>query len=119
MTGDRFHRWPGTQVVEVAASDAGTVTATLSSGDHLTVDRVVFATGYRAHLPAVPYLGDVVGRLDVVDGFPALDEAFQSSLPGLYIPGFASTRDFGPFFGFTKGCPAAATLIVDDLLQRA
>ena len=49
----------------------------------------------------------------------ALDEAFQSSLPGLYIPGFASTRDFGPFFGFTKGCPAAATLIVDDLLQRA
>ena len=118
LTGDRFHRWPGTQVIEVAASDAGTVTATLSSGDHLTVNRVVFATGYRAQLPAVPYLGDVVGRLDVVDGFPALDEAFQSSLPGLYIPGFASTRDFGPFFGFTKGCPAAATLIVDDLLQR-
>ena len=37
---------------------------------------------------------------------------------GLYIAGFASTRDFGPFFGFTKGCPAAAKLIVDDLLQR-
>ena len=119
LTGDRFHRWPGTHVVDVGARDSGAVTVTLSSGDHLTVDRVVFATGYKAQLPAVPYLEDVVGCLDVVDGFPALDEAFQSSLPRLYIPGFASTRDFGPFFGFTKGCPATATLIVGDLLQRA
>jgi FAD-dependent urate hydroxylase len=54
----------------------------------------------------------------VVDGFPVLDEAFQSSIAGLYITGFASTRDFGPFFGFTKGCPAAAMLIVDDVLRR-
>jgi cation diffusion facilitator CzcD-associated flavoprotein CzcO len=117
----RFHRWPGTHVVdaEVGVRDPGRVTVTLSSGHHLNVDRVVFATGYKANLPAVPYLEGLVGDLDVVEGFPALDEAFQSSLRGLYIPGFASTRDFGPFFGFTKACPAAATLIVDDLLRRA
>ena len=34
------------------------------------------------------------------------------------MPGFVATRDFGPFFGFVRGCPAAATLIVAALLDR-
>ena len=37
---------------------------------------------------------------------------------GLYITGFASTRDFGPFYGFTKGCPSSASLAVADMLRR-
>ena len=119
LADPRIRSWPGTHVVETAAGDSGTVSVTLSSGDRLTYDRIVFATGYKAHLPGVPYLEGLVDDMDVVDGFPVLDEAFQSSIAGLYITGFASTRDFGPFFGFTKGCPAAAKLIVDDLLRRA
>ena len=94
------------------------VSVALSSGDHLTFDRLVFATGYKADLPRVPYLEGLAGSVEVVDGFPVLDEAFQTSVAGLYVAGFASTRDFGPFFGFTKGCPAAASLIVDDILRR-
>lgn len=118
LTGDQFHRWPGASVADVnpEANDAARVT--LSNGEKLTVNRIVFATGYQPNLAAVPYLADIVDDLDVTDGFPVLDEAFQSTIPGLYIPGFAATRDFGPFFGFTKACPAAATLIIDDLLQR-
>ena len=104
--------------METAVGDGGTVSVALSSGDRLTFDRLVFATGYKADLPRVPYLNGFAGSLDVVDGFPVLDEAFQSSIAGLYITGFAATRDFGPFFGFTKGCPTAATLIVDDMLRR-
>jgi FAD-dependent urate hydroxylase len=120
LAGDRFHRWPGTQVIDVTETATGRAIVKLSSGDCLTVDRVVFATGYKADLRSVPYLKDLIGGLlDVVDGFPVLDEAFQSSAPGLYVPGFSATRDFGPFFGFTKACPAAATLIVDDILRRA
>jgi hypothetical protein len=34
------------------------------------------------------------------------------------VTGFAATHDFGPFFGFVKAAPAAATLIVADLLAR-
>jgi thioredoxin reductase len=98
-------------------SDGGALSAALSTGERLTCDHIVFATGYKADIPSVPYLKELVGSLEVVDGFPTLDEAFQSSVPGLYVAGFASTRDFGPFFGFTKGCPAAATLIVDDVLR--
>ncbi|MGD9794683.1 MAG: hypothetical protein AB7V43_14495 [Acidimicrobiia bacterium] len=32
-----------------------------------------------------------------------------------YLSRFASTKDFGPFFGFTRGCTTAAVMIVDDL----
>jgi hypothetical protein len=32
--------------------------------------------------------------------------------------GLVATRDFGPFFGFIRGCPAAATLFVRHLLER-
>jgi len=118
LADKRIRSWPGTHVVETALGDGDTVAVALSGGERLTFDRLVFATGYKVDLPRVPYLNGFAGGLEVVDGFPVLDEAFQSSISGLYITGFASTRDFGPFFGFTKGCPTAATLIVDDLLRR-
>ncbi len=119
LVGDRFHRWPGTHVVQVASDQTGGVVMTLSNGESLGVDRIVFATGYKADLSRVPYLDGLIDRIDVDDGHPVLDEAFQTSLSGLYIPGLAASRDFGPFFGFTKGCPAAAALIVDDLRRRS
>ncbi len=118
LATDRIHRWPGTSVIDITES-TGAVVADLSNGEHLSVDRVVFATGYNANLPNVPYLGELVDTVDLADGFPVLDEAFQTSIAGLYITGFAATRDFGPFLGFTKACPAAATLIVESLLRRA
>lgn len=88
-----------------------------SDSQQLNVDRVIFACGYRADLSRVPYLTTVLDRIEIRDGFPTLDEAFGSTLEGLYITGFSATRDFGPFFGF-KGSPASATLIVGDLLSR-
>jgi cation diffusion facilitator CzcD-associated flavoprotein CzcO len=118
LTTNQFHRWPGTSVIEIS-EDTGDVIADLSNGERLAVDHIVFATGYNANLPSVPYLGGLVDKIDLVDGFPVLDAAFQSNIAGLYVTGFAATRDFGPFLGFTKACPAAATLIVDELLQRA
>jgi hypothetical protein len=90
----------------------------LSNGEGLLVDHVVFACGYKADLARIPYLAGVRDWIQVSDGFPVLDEAFGTSLAGLYLPGFTATRDFGPFFGFVKGTPTAATLIVQDLLAR-
>jgi len=116
---DRVHRWPRAEVVDATAERDNSITVTLSNGSALNVDRIAFATGYTVDLPRVPYLNDLIGAIDRVDRSPVLDESFQASVPGLYMPGFAATRDFGPFFGFTKACPAAATIIVDDLLRRA
>jgi cation diffusion facilitator CzcD-associated flavoprotein CzcO len=114
------HRWPGTEVVHAEATAPGDeLDVRLSNGEVLLVDHVIFACGYRGDLPRVPYLAGVLDRIQISDGFPVLDEAFGTSLSGLYLPGFTATRDFGPFFGFVKGTPAAATLIVKDLLARA
>jgi hypothetical protein len=118
LAGERIHRWPGTEVVEVAAAPGGDLDVRLSNGEGRRVDHIIFACGYRADLSRIPYLAGVLDRVQVSDGFPVLDEAFGTSLPGLYLPGFVATRDFGPFFGFVKGTPAAATLIVRDLLAR-
>jgi cation diffusion facilitator CzcD-associated flavoprotein CzcO len=119
LQGERFRRRPGTSVVSVTTRDGGPAQVRLSDGTELTIDRIVLATGYKADLGRVPYLAEVLDRIEVADGFPVLDETFQASLPGLYLPGFTGTRDFGPFFGFTKGCPTAAELVTRGLTQRA
>jgi cation diffusion facilitator CzcD-associated flavoprotein CzcO len=106
---ERVHRWPGTEVTEVASGGVR-----LSSGERLAVDRMIFATGYRADLARVPYLRGLLGEIERADGFPVLDESFQTTVPGLYITGFPATRDFGPFFGFVKPAPVAAKMIVRD-----
>ena len=118
LAWDGIHRWPGTEVVEVTPAGDDELPVLLSNGTGLAVDRVVFGSGYRADLAKVPYLAGVLKHVKVSNGFPVLDEAFQTSLDGLYVTGFSATQDFGPFFGFVKGSPAAATLIVRDLLSR-
>jgi cation diffusion facilitator CzcD-associated flavoprotein CzcO len=118
LNGEWFRARPQTSVVDVVPDRTGSARVRLSDATELTVDRIVLATGYRADLARVPYLADVLDRIELADGFPVLDDNFQTSLPGLFVPGFAGTRDFGPFFGFTKGCPAAATLVSRGLTAR-
>jgi lysine/ornithine N-monooxygenase len=108
---------PRAQVTAVDATDPGAVRLALSDGDLLEVDHVIAACGYRADLAAVPYLAGVVDRVSVTDGFPDLSPGFETTLPGLYVTGFSATRDFGPFYGFTKGCPSAARIAVAEMLR--
>ena len=117
MTPRVVHSHPGTEVTGVDVRPDGTVGLTLSGGDPLEVDHVVFASGYRPDLARVPYLAGVLDRVAVTDGFPDLSEGFETSLDDLYVVGFASTRDFGPFYGFTKGCPSAAAIAVAEMLR--
>src|SRR5262249_6630924 len=114
-----IHRWPRSEVTQVRVrGGTGDLQVVLSNSERLSVDQVIFASGYRAELPRVPYMAGVLSAIGAPNGFPAPDEAFGTGLPGLYVTGFAATNDFGPFFGFVKGAPAAATLIVRDLLSR-
>jgi cation diffusion facilitator CzcD-associated flavoprotein CzcO len=106
----------GCAVVGVSVDEAD-LTLTLTDGSELAVDVVVFASGYAADLGRVPYLSAVLDQVAVRDGFPELTEGFETSLPGLFVTGFASTRDFGPFYGFTKGCPSAARIAVEEMLR--
>jgi len=118
LAPEAIHRWPGVDVAEVRSGRDDRIQVVLSDSTQLTVDHVVFACGYRVDLSNVPYLGGVLAHVELADGFPVLDERFQTTLAGLHVTGFSATRDFGPFFGFVKGAPAAATLTVRNLLAR-
>ena len=94
------------------------MSARLSNGQILILDYIVLATGYGVNIAKVPYLSheSISSNLQTYEGFPVLDEYFQSSVPGLFMTGLVATRDFGPFFGFVKGCPAAARIIVNRII---
>lgn len=91
----------------------------LASGQMLGVDEVVFATGFKMDLDWVPFLGTGLRPgVETRNGFPVLDDHFQTSVEGLYMTSLAATQDFGPFFGFTVSVGASARIIGDDLRAR-
>lgn len=118
MPANVVHRHPRSEVRSCTELSSGEIRVVLSTGDTLTVDHVVLATGYRANVGAVPYLTDLAD-VRISEGFPELDEYMQSSIPGLFFTGFVATRDFGPFFGFVRACPAAARIVVAALQARS
>ncbi len=102
---------PRTEVTGAHASDSG-IRVALNSGETLIVDHVVLATGYEVNLARVPFLASgLLSNLGVREGFPVLDQHFQTNVPGLYVTSLAATRDFGAFLGFTVSVRAQAKII--------
>ena len=86
---------------------------TLSDNSALMIDHVILATGYKVDLAQIPMLtaGNFADQINTKNGFPVLDEGFQSSIPNLYFTGFPAAQDFGPFFGFTAAVRTSALVI--------
>ena len=105
---DAVHLWPRAEPARIDAGPGEVVTVTLGDGTRLETDHVLLATGYAVDMRKVAYMPD---ELALADGFPVLDPDFQTNLTGLFIPGFPSTRDFGPFFGFVAGATTTAGVI--------
>jgi len=116
LASDRVTCWPERQVRSCAETAGGEIAVLLDDGSELRVDQILLATGYRVDATRLPFLADsLLTRLHLADGAPALDAHCQANLPGLFFPGMTAVPDFGPFFGFVRGCPVAARLIVDHL----
>jgi FAD-dependent urate hydroxylase len=111
---------PDRNVASVRASPDGALLVTLDGGEELTADIAIAATGYRPDVSRIPFVaaGNVYERLDVHNGCPALDEAFQTNVPGFYATGALATQDFGPFFGFTLAARGAAIVIGRSIRKR-
>ncbi len=105
--------WPNSLVIECHKGPNGEFKVKLDVGETLTVDYVLLATGYEVNISRVPYLasGNILEKLNTKNGYPALDDYFQSNLPGLFFNGSPAMQDFGPFFGFILGSPVAAKII--------
>ena len=113
-----IHLHEKTVIESVSKQYDGTFDILLSDGSRCNVHCIILATGYAPAMDKVAFLdrSTILDQLATVDGFPALDPEFQTSLPNLYVTGLAATRDFGPFFGFTVGCPVAAKIIGDAVM---
>jgi hypothetical protein len=61
--------------------------------------------------------GNVLDQLATKNGFPVLDEHFQTSIKRLFITSMAATQDFGPFFAFTISARVSAKLICEAIRQ--
>ena len=119
LAGDRVALHPNSIVARCVERPDGAIEVTLADGAELRVDHVLLATGYRPDLRRVSYLApSLLAELRTADGFPRLDDAFQSSAPGLFFTGLVAARDFGPLFGFVRGAPVAARIIVDYLVAQ-
>ena len=113
---DRVTIWPQTEVAGCSETENNDVQVTLSNGKTITVDEIVLATGYKVDLARLPILADnLLARIETRNGFPVLDDHFETSLPGLFITSMPATQDFGPFFGFTISVRTSARLICERL----
>ena len=113
LRSDHVRIWPRTEVVNCLEQESGELLVELSNGETLTVDRIILATGYKMNIAQLPLLsaGNILNRLATHNGFPVLDDHFQTSIPGLFITSMPATQAFGPFFGFTIAVRVSATLI--------
>jgi cation diffusion facilitator CzcD-associated flavoprotein CzcO len=111
--------WPRTQLVACAELSNRDLAAQLDNGETITVDHIILATGYKVKIEQVPFLarGNILGRLATRNGFPILDEHFQTNVPGLFITSMAAAQDFGPFFGFTVSVRTSAALIGQAIVR--
>ena len=112
--------WPKTQLVAVDERANHELTVRLNNGGPLTVDVIILATGYKVKIDQVPFLarGNILTTLATRNGFPVLDEHFQTNIPRLFMTSMAATQDFGPFFAFTVAARTSAELIGQAIVGR-
>ena len=117
---DTVTLWPKTRVAAIDEIPHDALSVRLDNGRTFTVDAIILATGCRVQIGQIPFLarGNFMDRLATHNGFPTLDEHFQTNIPGLFITSMPAMQDFGPFFGFTIGVGISAKLIGRAIVGR-
>jgi hypothetical protein len=90
----------------------------LNDGSERVFDHVLLGTGYRVDIERYPFLSpQVLKRIERVDGFPVLDEGFETSLPGMHFVGAPAARSFGPLMRFVAGTEFTAPALAHRILH--
>jgi thioredoxin reductase len=106
---------PFTEVLE-AKPTGGALRLRLSDGSSRDVDHLLLGTGYRPNAGEILFLDPTMrDMIDQRDGFPVLNQWFESSVPGLHFVGGLAGRTFGPICRFVVG----ARITAHQVAQRA
>jgi thioredoxin reductase len=85
----------------------------------LTVDHVIAGTGFYPTLSRLQMLdAELRSAIHTVDDAPILSRQFESSVPGLYFVGLASSISFGPLARFACGAEFTAKYLTQHLNSR-
>jgi hypothetical protein len=101
-------------VVSATASDSH-VRLALSDGTSRFVDHVMLGTGFSVDVSRYEFLGSLARSLDLINGYPALGDGFQSSVPGLHFVGAPAAWSFGPLMRFVSGTEFAGRTLMRSL----
>ena len=90
--------------VQEARSVGDEVELKLDDGSQRRVDHVLLGTGYQVDISRYEFLSKrLVSDVRQLDGYPAVDKGFCSSVPGLHFIGATAARSFGPLLYFVTG----------------
>jgi cation diffusion facilitator CzcD-associated flavoprotein CzcO len=82
----------------------GKVEVELSDGSRRAYDHLVLGTGYRVDVRKHPLLApSLAERIRLHEGYPVLNNRFETSLPNLYVVGAPAAHSFGPLMRFVAG----------------
>ena len=86
----------------------------------LEVDHVIAGTGFRIDLARLSYLPqELRARIATLDGYPILDRAGESTVPGLYFAGAPAAFGLGPSMRFIAGTHNLSPQLTRSVLHRA
>jgi len=113
--------WPQTNLAASSRQSDGSLAVRLDNDSQFVVDQVIFATGYRVDMARAPLLsrGNLLAEMDIVNGYPRLDEHLQTNVPGLFVTSMPAVQDFGLFFAFTISARVSAQLMGRGIQLRA
>src|SRR6202035_5077192 len=87
--------------VSAARLTGGRLRLELDDGTSRDVDHLLLGTGYRPSLEKLPFIdASLRRRVETSQGFPILNEWFESSIPRLHFIGGVAGYSFGPLCNF-------------------
>lgn len=113
----------GVAVEKVEQINEDEMKLVLSNGTEKIVNHIIAATGFHINLDKVPFFNtELLATIEREEGysqFPKLNEAFESSVPGLYFAGPLSSHSHGPTFRFILGLRKTSFSIIPSIVKKA
>jgi thioredoxin reductase len=96
----------------------GGLRLTLDDGSDMTVDHVLFGTGYQIDIAKYPFLdAKLLEQISRFGGYPRLGPGLESSVPGLHFLGAPAAWSFGPVARFVSGTYYCVQALTDRIAK--